>query len=208
MQGQPIILMAEEENIKRLALSGASIIASGPQLVRQEKLTECALAEVKEVQNVMKFLKKRTDCQSTLKGIEDKLNKNSSKMKSRIELKMLILDIIDIATEGTVQWLMENTGNDLELILTNAKENWLSKEPQIESLDNELVSANIKQQLPFAFNISQFIPSKDPFSAELISECLKFNRKLKIARARGKQQQLEWEEKNKKASWEENEEQI
>lgn len=65
-------------------------------------------------------------------------------MKSRIELKMLILDIIDIATEGTVQWLMENTGNDLELILTNAKENWLSKEPQIESLDNELVSANIK----------------------------------------------------------------
>jgi hypothetical protein len=53
---------------------------------------------------------------------------------------------------------------------------------------------SIKEELPFTFNIAEFLPSKDPLAAELVAECLLFNKKLREVKDHLKEPQLEWEE--------------
>jgi hypothetical protein len=57
---------------------------------------------------------------------------------------------------------------------------------------SEIVSTNMKEELPFLFNVSEFLPSKDPLTIDLISECLKFNRRLKKAKENLIEYRFEW----------------
>ena len=66
------------------------------------------------------------------------------------------------------------------------------KEKQKEINRAKAVSVHVKEELPFHFNISEFLPSKDPLSADIVAQCVEFNQKLKQIKESMKKVQHEW----------------
>jgi hypothetical protein len=80
----------------------------------------------------------------------------------------------------------------LNALLIQLKPKEQSSLKYIQQPEGQTSSAALSQELPFTFNVSDFLPSKDPLATDIVSECVAFNRKVKIAREELKQTQFEW----------------
>lgn len=80
----------------------------------------------------------------------------------------------------------------LDSILTSISEKKEKQCNEDENFKKIMVSANIQEELPFTFNFSEFHPSKDALSTDLIAECVSFNKTVKQIRDKMKKAQYEW----------------
>lgn len=85
-----------------------------------------------------------------------------------------------------------------------------SRQNEVETANNQktYVPVSNRDELPFSFNFSEFLPSKDPLSIDLLLECGAFNRKVNKLRQKLKQPEYEWEVSGKEASSKKEEEDV